>query len=114
MKPGRKQRRKEANSRGGRSAHVWTTWATPEEMKSLVRKHKLTVAHFDGRLEQPEEVKAFMARPGAPSRQQLSAMCWRQSSSERERVRSASWANERQQRLDEAFIARHCPKGGSK
>ena len=114
MKPGRKQRRKQANALGGRSARPWVDFVTAEQMKSLIKRHKLTTAHFDGRLELPEEVKVFMTQAGAPSRQQMSAMCWKQSSSERERVRSASWANNRQARLDDEFIARHCPKGDHK
>lgn len=114
MKPGRKQRRKEANTRGDRSVHPWMDPAIARQMRDLIKRHKLTTAHFDGRLEQPEEVKAFMARAGAPSRQQMSSMCWRQSSSEKERVRRAAWANNLQKFQDDAFIKRHCPQGGSK
>jgi hypothetical protein len=114
MKPGRKQRRKEANTRGDRSVHPWMDPAIARQMRDLIKRHKLTTAHFDGRVEQPEEVKAFMARAGAPSRQQMSSMCWKQSSSEKERVRSSTWANNKEARELDAFIKRHCLRGGSK
>lgn len=40
-----------------------------KRMVELIVSHKLTTAHFDGRLELPEEVKLFMQQAGAPSRQ---------------------------------------------
>ena len=40
-----------------------------KRMNELISSHKLTTAHFDGRLELPEEVKLFMQQAGAPSRQ---------------------------------------------